>query len=96
MEQSYHMMFQSPICYSCGVQRHVRCDCFKFFQRANHGGIRFKNTWYRRLITMEMVQWDFIISLKGGNLLLVFDHNVYHRGKIEDEDFYLEVMSSHT
>ncbi|KAF8093466.1 hypothetical protein N665_0383s0094 [Sinapis alba] len=47
-EQAYGMRCHSPICYSCGVQGHIRRDYFKYVQRSNHGGLKLKNTWSRR------------------------------------------------
>lgn len=40
MKQAYDMRFHDPLCYSFGVQGHVRRDCFKFIQEANHRRIR--------------------------------------------------------
>lgn len=44
MKQAYNMKFHGPLCYSCGIQEHVRRDFFKFFQGASHGGRR-RNIW---------------------------------------------------
>ncbi|KAF8097079.1 LOW QUALITY PROTEIN: hypothetical protein N665_0295s0001 [Sinapis alba] len=41
---AYGMKCHGPICYSCGVQWHIRCYCFKSAQGANHGGFGLGNT----------------------------------------------------
>ncbi|KAF3583057.1 hypothetical protein DY000_02033802 [Brassica cretica] len=48
MEQAYGMRCHGPVCYSCGVQGHIRRDYFRSVQGANHGGFGLKNTWSRR------------------------------------------------
>ncbi|RID50192.1 hypothetical protein BRARA_H00937, partial [Brassica rapa] len=48
MKQTYGMRYHGPICYSCGVKGHIRRDCFRSVQGANHGGFRLMNTWSRR------------------------------------------------
>lgn len=40
MKQACDMRFHDPLCYSFGVQGHVRRDCFKFIQEVNHRRIR--------------------------------------------------------
>lgn len=47
MEQAYGMRCHGLICYFFGVQRHVQCDCFKFVQESNPGGLMLRNTWLR-------------------------------------------------
>ena len=42
------MVWGVMVHYSCEVEEHVRLDCFKFVQWANHGGLGLKNTWFRR------------------------------------------------
>uniref|UniRef100_A0A0D3CTV0 CCHC-type domain-containing protein n=1 Tax=Brassica oleracea var. oleracea TaxID=109376 RepID=A0A0D3CTV0_BRAOL len=72
MKQAYGMRGHGPMCYSCGVQGHIRRDCFRFVQGANHGGFGLRNTWSRRLITMEMVEWDFLLTLEDMDLHISF------------------------
>ena len=47
MKQAYGKRYHGPICYSCGVQGHIRRDCFRSVQGANHGGFGLRDTWSR-------------------------------------------------
>ncbi|XP_013751450.1 uncharacterized protein LOC106453790 [Brassica napus] len=74
MEQAYGMKYHGPICYSCGVQGHMRHDCFRSVQGANHGGFGLKNKWSRR----------FNHYGDGGiGFPPHFDHDVTHRGRLK-------------
>ena len=47
MKQAYGKRYHGPICYSCGVLGHIRRDCFRSVQGANHGGFGLRDTWSR-------------------------------------------------
>ncbi|XP_018480061.1 uncharacterized protein LOC108851143 [Raphanus sativus] len=59
---AYGMRSHGPICYSCGVQGHIDVSVSS----------QFKELIMEDLITMEMVEWDFLLTLEDIDLHISF------------------------